>query len=262
MPCRSPAITPTTPGKLVERAAALAAEEVQHFRRVVAILRKRGWPLGGRRKNPWAQALRAQIIPGREPWTKVDRLLFGAMIEARSCERFTRLLEVVEDPEVEHLLADLGPAERRHWELFHKLAGREVTPEALAVRFQRWREFEADLARGLGISPPSTAEASNEPRVRRELPLDDLVNLRDRRFLDVAREREGDQREVDGVTDHRQPEDHLARHLRVGAGASEAVGGRDGAAADQLVEERGIVQVVRQPRRAVDEARRRRRGTR
>ena len=142
-------------GELVERAAALAAEEVQHFRRVVAILRKRGWPLGGRRRNPWAQALRAQIVPGREPWTKVDRLLFGAMIEARSCERFTRLLEVVEDKdrEVAHLLADLGPAELRHWELFHRLAGREIEPEALAVRFQRWREFEADLARGLGISP-------------------------------------------------------------------------------------------------------------
>jgi tRNA-(ms[2]io[6]A)-hydroxylase len=142
-------------GELVERAAALAAEEVQHFRRVVAILRKRDWPLVGRRKNPWAQALRAQIVPGREPWTKVDRLLFGAMIEARSCERFTRLLEVVEDQdrEVAHLLADLGPAERRHWELFHRLAGREIDAQALTVRFQRWREFEADLARGLGISP-------------------------------------------------------------------------------------------------------------
>ena len=139
--------------ELVERAAALAAEEVQHFRRVVAILRRRGWPLGGRRKNPWAQSLRAQIVPGREPWTKVDRLLFGAMIEARSCERFTRLLEVVEDQEVARLLADLGPAERRHWQLFHQLAGRETGAEALAARFQHWREFEADLARGLGISP-------------------------------------------------------------------------------------------------------------
>jgi tRNA 2-(methylsulfanyl)-N6-isopentenyladenosine37 hydroxylase len=139
--------------ELVEHAAALAAEEVQHFRRVVAILRKRGWPLGGRRKNPWAQSLRARIVAGREPWTKVDRLLFGAMIEARSCERFTRLLEVVDDREVANLLADLGPAERRHWELFHRLAGRETDAEALAVRFQGWREFEADLARGLGISP-------------------------------------------------------------------------------------------------------------
>jgi len=139
--------------ELVERAAALAAEEVQHFRRVVAILRKRGWPLGGRRKNVWAQSLRARIVLGREPWTKVDRLLFGAMVEARSCERFTRLLEATDDPEVVHLLADLGPAERRHWQLFHHLAGRDTDEKALAARFRGWQEFEADLARGLGLSP-------------------------------------------------------------------------------------------------------------
>ena len=126
---------------------------MQHFRRVVAILRKRGWPLGGRRKNPWAQSLKARIVLGREPWTKVDRLLFGALVEARSCERFTRLLEVIEDPEVAHLLADLGPAERRHWQLFYRLAGRETDAEALEARFQHWREHEADLARGLGTSP-------------------------------------------------------------------------------------------------------------
>lgn len=139
--------------ELVERAAALAAEEVQHFRRVVAILRKRGWPLRGRRKNPWAQSLRTRIVAGREPWTKIDRLLFGAIIEARSCERFTCLLEVVDDQEVAHLLADLGPAERRHWQLFYDLAGREAEAEALAARFQGWLEFEAGLARGLGVSP-------------------------------------------------------------------------------------------------------------
>jgi tRNA-(ms[2]io[6]A)-hydroxylase len=139
--------------ELVERVAALAAEEVQHFRRVVAILKQRGWPLGGRRKNPWAQSLRDRIVAGREPWTKVDRLLFGALVEARSCERFTRLLEVVEDQEVASLLADLGPAERRHWELFYKLAGREADAEALAARCLGWREFEAELARGLGVSP-------------------------------------------------------------------------------------------------------------
>jgi len=139
--------------ELVERAAALAAEEVQHFRRVVAILKKRGWPLGGRRKNLWAQRLRERIVLGREPWTKVDRLLFGALVEARSCERFTRLAEVVEDREVIRLLADLGPAERRHWELFYELAGRTVEPDTLAERFLGWREFEADLARGLGTSP-------------------------------------------------------------------------------------------------------------
>lgn len=139
--------------ELVENAAALAAEEVQHFRRVVGILTRRGWPLGGRRKNRWAQSLRERIAVGREPWTKVDRLLFGALVEARSCERFTRLAEVVEDAEVIRLLADLGPAERRHWELFYRLAGREVEEGKLADRFLGWREFEADLARGLGVAP-------------------------------------------------------------------------------------------------------------
>lgn len=139
--------------ELVHHVAALAAEEVQHFRRVLAILERRRLPLAGRRKNPWAQALRERIVAGREPWTKVDRLLFGALVEARSCERFTRLLEVLEDEEVCRLLHDLGPAEKRHWELFYRLAGREVPAEALAERWQRWLEHEKGLAEKLGGSP-------------------------------------------------------------------------------------------------------------
>ena len=75
------------------------------------------------------------------------------MVEARSCERFTRLLEVLDDLEVVHLLADLGPAERRHWEMFYRLAGRTTDEQALAARFQGWRDFEAELDRGLGTSP-------------------------------------------------------------------------------------------------------------
>lgn len=139
--------------ELVTKVAALAAEEVQHFRRVVTILKKRGWPLAGRRKNPWVQALRQHIVSGREPWTKVDRLLFGAMVEARSCERFSRLLTVLDDPEICRLLQELGPAEKRHWEMFYKLAGRDVESEALAERWRGWLELERGLARELGVSP-------------------------------------------------------------------------------------------------------------
>jgi len=141
--------------ELVERAGALAAEEVQHFRRVVAICRARGYPLAGRRQNRWAQGLREKIELGREPLTKVDRLLFGALIEARSCERFTRLLAALgrRDPEVARLLDDLGPAEKRHWLLFHRLAGREIAPTALAERWQAWLEHEAALARRGGVEP-------------------------------------------------------------------------------------------------------------
>ena len=141
--------------ELVRHAGALAAEEVQHFRRVVAILERRGWPLAGRRTNRWAQALRQRIEVGREPLTKVDRLLFGAIIEARSCERFTALLDAIRgaDPELASLLEDLGPAERRHWELFHTLASRELPPDELAARFRRWLELERDLQLTLGVEP-------------------------------------------------------------------------------------------------------------
>lgn len=141
--------------ELVEAAGALAAEEVQHFRRVVAILKRRGWPLAGRRTNRWAQALRQRIAAGREPWTRVDRLCFGALVEARSCERFTRLLVALggRDPEVERLLHDLGPAEARHWRLFRRLAGRGLPAAEVETRFRGWLEFEAELQAGLGLAP-------------------------------------------------------------------------------------------------------------
>ena len=141
--------------ELVRHAGALAAEEVQHFRRVVAILERRGWPLAGRRPNRWAQALRQRIEAGREPWTKVDRLLFGALIEARSCERFTLLLDEIRvtDEELARLLDDLGPAEKRHWEMFRELAGRDVDEGALTARFRGWLEFERGLQMTLGVEP-------------------------------------------------------------------------------------------------------------
>jgi tRNA 2-(methylsulfanyl)-N6-isopentenyladenosine37 hydroxylase len=137
--------------ELVEAAAALAHEEVQHFRRVLRILHRRGYPTAGRRPNRWVQSLRARIEAGREPWTKVDRLLFGALVEARSCERFTRLLAVVDDDEVARLLHDLGPAEQRHWELFHALAARDIPPAALAERWRGWLAFEGELQTRAGV---------------------------------------------------------------------------------------------------------------
>jgi tRNA 2-(methylsulfanyl)-N6-isopentenyladenosine37 hydroxylase len=139
--------------ELVVHVGALAAEEVQHFRRVVRILTRRGGSLAGRRANPWVKALRQRVALGREPWTKVDRLFFGALVEARSCERFTRLLTVLQDPEVEALLHDLGPAEKRHWELFHRLARRELPAEAVERRWQGWLELEREISQGLGVAP-------------------------------------------------------------------------------------------------------------
>lgn len=139
--------------ELVETMSALAAEEIQHMRRVLHLLYRRDWRPAHRRTNAWAKGLREAIETGREPIQKVDRLLVGALIEARSCERFTVLHETTGDQEVRALLADLGPAEMRHWQLFHRLAARELDPQTLEARFRRWLHLERDLhARG-GVRP-------------------------------------------------------------------------------------------------------------
>ncbi|MDX1388174.1 MAG: tRNA isopentenyl-2-thiomethyl-A-37 hydroxylase MiaE [Acidobacteriota bacterium] len=141
--------------ELVDRMTALAAEEISHLRRVASILHRRGWPVAKRRPNPWVAALRAHIESDREPGLKADRLLVCALIEARSCERFTRLSEVVDDDEVARLLHDLGPAEARHWKMFHTLAAREIPPDRLESRWRQWLQIERDV----------TARGGNSPRV-------------------------------------------------------------------------------------------------
>jgi tRNA-(ms[2]io[6]A)-hydroxylase len=147
--------------ELVDKMSALAAEESVHLRRVAAALARRDAHPDRRRANPWVGRLRGHMETDREPWLKIDRLLVGALIEARSCERFTRLLEVLRErgeeaeADVVRLLEDLGPAEARHWRMFHALASRDadsegadggigprLDPGALAVRWQRWLEFE------------------------------------------------------------------------------------------------------------------------
>jgi tRNA-(ms[2]io[6]A)-hydroxylase len=139
--------------ELVQRMSSLAAEEATHLRRVARILHSRGLKLARRRPNPYVTELHSRATSDREPERKIDRLLVGALIEARSCERFTRLLELVRDDEVAELLRDLGPAEKRHWEMFYGLAARELDAEALAVRWRGWLEWERSLMAELGRSP-------------------------------------------------------------------------------------------------------------
>lgn len=139
--------------ELVDRMTALAAEEIHHLRRVCGLLRERGIPPARRRTNPWVRGLHDRMQTDREPQLKIDRLLVGALIEARSCERFTRLLEVIDDPDVATLLFDLGPAEKRHWQMFHRLAERQAEAGPFAERWQSWLEAERELSLRGGIRP-------------------------------------------------------------------------------------------------------------
>jgi len=139
--------------ELVRCMTSLASEEINHLRRVNRLLHRRGLKPARRRANPFVTRLRSRMVRHGEPALKIDRLLVGALIEARSCERFTRLLEVVQDDEVAGLLRDLGPAEQRHWEMFYGLAARETDAATLAARWRGWLEWEGELMAGLGRDP-------------------------------------------------------------------------------------------------------------
>jgi len=108
-----------------------------------------------RRANPYVQALHGNIRRDDETGLKRDRLFVGALIEARSCERFTRLLVEIEDrdPEVSELLFDLGPAEKRHWEAFHALAVRGSDARTWDGRWQAWLAHERDVMADRGTGP-------------------------------------------------------------------------------------------------------------
>ena len=133
--------------ELVDRMTSLAVEEASHLRRVAGLLRRRGLRTARRRANPYVQSLLSRATRDREPQLKLDRLLVGALIEARSCERFTRLLEVIgeRDTEVADLLHDLGPAEMRHWRMFFRLAEREADPDWLTEHWRGWLAYEDEL---------------------------------------------------------------------------------------------------------------------
>jgi tRNA-(ms[2]io[6]A)-hydroxylase len=77
----------------------------------------------------------------------VEKLLFSAMIEARSCERFRVLSENIEDAELSAFYRELMASEAGHYTLFLSLARKFGNPEGVDVD-KRWREFldfEADL---------------------------------------------------------------------------------------------------------------------
>jgi tRNA-(ms[2]io[6]A)-hydroxylase len=130
----------------------LAREEIDHFQRVLALLVERHVVLGPPPVDAYAAELRqaARELPrprdGAGDPTLVDRLLVGALIEARSCERFKLLADATASApgrQAEHALwSELLAAEARHYRTFVDLAARaaegdrprvEARLEALAL---------------------------------------------------------------------------------------------------------------------------------
>lgn len=137
---------------LVERMAELAIEEMDHFRRAIALAHQRGLTLPRDHGDEYVNKLLAHARK-QDPARLLDHLLIASLIEARSCERFMLLLEEQLPEEIRALYAELAPTEAGHYTLFQSLA-REYFAEAdVKLRFEELRLAESEIVRSIAPSP-------------------------------------------------------------------------------------------------------------
>jgi tRNA-(ms[2]io[6]A)-hydroxylase len=128
---------------LLTRLSRLAREELRHFEQVIALMKRRKIAYPQMSAARYAGELR-QLVRTHEPARLVDTLLVGAIIEARSCERFAALVPVL-DEELAEFYASLLKSEARHFTDYLKLAGDLGSAEEVAARLPVFLEREREL---------------------------------------------------------------------------------------------------------------------
>lgn len=138
--------------KLVADLAPLVTEEWGHFRLVLAELKKRNLKLGKQRKDEYVNKLMAfQKKDGSDEERLLDKLLIFALIEARSCERFKRLSEGLNDAYLSNFYRRFMESEAGHYTLFIELAETYVSKERVRTRWQQWLDYEAEVMKDLSV---------------------------------------------------------------------------------------------------------------
>lgn len=136
---------------LVEALTAIAIEEMEHFQQVVGIIKKRGYTLGRERKDDYVgQLVKFSKKDGSRNTSFIDRLLFAAMIEARSCERFRVLSLYIKDAELAKFYHELMVSEAGHYTTFLNFARKYTIDVDVDIRWKEWLDFEGKLIQSFG----------------------------------------------------------------------------------------------------------------
>jgi tRNA-(ms[2]io[6]A)-hydroxylase len=136
---------------LVTEMVSLVKEEMSHFKMVHERLIKRGIKLGQDRKDEYVNSLLKFFPKGGSRTTQlVHRLLYAALIEARSCERFRLLSENIKDKELAKFYRDLMASEANHYTLFLNFARNFGDRKEVDKKWNELLEFEAELMKNLG----------------------------------------------------------------------------------------------------------------
>lgn len=139
--------------QLVQTMAEIAIEEMQHFNMVVDIIKQRGYTLGRERKDDYVGRL-AKFVKKNCSHIEafIDRMLFAAMIEARSCERFRVLSKNIKDAELAKFYHELMVSEATHYTTFLGFARQFAGDIDVDKRWAEWLEFEGELIQSYGKS--------------------------------------------------------------------------------------------------------------
>ena len=132
--------------ELVDELSPVVTEEWGHFRQVLGELRSRNLPLGKQRRDEYVNKLFDFQKKGGSPEERLlDQLLTMALIEARSCERFKRLSESLEDAYMRNFYRKFMESEAGHYTLFINLADTYISKEKGRKRWKEWLTYESDV---------------------------------------------------------------------------------------------------------------------
>lgn len=137
--------------EIVDALVKLAQEELSHFEMVHAKIKERGKVLGKERRDDYVNDLYKFMRRGEgRSLALVDRLLFSAMIEARSCERFRVLSENIKDQELKSFYYDLMVSEANHYTVFIGFARKYGGEIDVDQRWKEWLGYEATVIANYG----------------------------------------------------------------------------------------------------------------
>lgn len=137
--------------QLVHELTKIAIEEMQHFQMVIDIIKARGFSLGPERKDNYVtQLMKFAKKDGSKNSALTDRLLFAAMIEARSCERFRVLSKKLKDTELARFYHELMVSEATHYTTFLGFARMYAVDMNVEKRWKQWLDFEGELIQSFG----------------------------------------------------------------------------------------------------------------
>ncbi|WP_149276381.1 tRNA-(ms[2]io[6]A)-hydroxylase [Pareuzebyella sediminis] len=135
---------------LVEEMIALSREEMGHFKMVHDRIIARGKSLGRDRKDEYVIELMKYFPKGGSRTDQlVHRLLYAALIEARSCERFRLLSEELKDKELADFYHKLMISEASHYTMFLKFARQYGNRIKVDEKWESLLEYEAEIMKNL-----------------------------------------------------------------------------------------------------------------